>query len=66
MKAVAKAGRLWKGPSATEGQGVLLTEWEKPGWTYHAKGTSALPPPTAADFSRQEYGYPRPRQRPQS
>lgn len=51
MKAVAKAGRLWKGPSATEGQGVLLTEWEKPGWTYHAKGMSTLPPATAADFN---------------
>ncbi|KAF9473903.1 phospholipase D/nuclease [Pholiota conissans] len=34
MRAVAKAGRLWRG----NGQGVLLTEWEKPGWTYHAKG----------------------------
>ncbi|KAF8183446.1 hypothetical protein BJ912DRAFT_1120344 [Pholiota molesta] len=38
MNAVAKAGRLWRGDSQTGGQGVLLTEWEKPGWTYHAKG----------------------------
>ncbi|KAF8910525.1 hypothetical protein CPB84DRAFT_1672690 [Gymnopilus junonius] len=38
MKAVSEAGRLWKGPSPSQGQGVLLSEWEKPGWTYHAKG----------------------------
>ncbi|KJA16189.1 hypothetical protein HYPSUDRAFT_148068 [Hypholoma sublateritium FD-334 SS-4] len=47
MQAVSKAGRLWKGPSATEGQGVLLTEWEKPGWTYHAKGIWLSPAPSA-------------------
>jgi len=39
MSAVSKAGRLWSG-SSTDGQGVLLNEWEKPGWTYHAKGTN--------------------------
>ncbi|KAK7031167.1 CDP-diacylglycerol--glycerol-3-phosphate 3-phosphatidyltransferase [Paramarasmius palmivorus] len=33
MKAVARAGRLWK-----EGSGVQLREWFKEGWTYHAKG----------------------------
>jgi CDP-diacylglycerol--glycerol-3-phosphate 3-phosphatidyltransferase len=39
MKAVAKAGRLWN-PSANggAGSGVQLSEWEKDGWTYHAKG----------------------------
>ncbi|KAF8972239.1 hypothetical protein BDZ97DRAFT_1901356 [Flammula alnicola] len=49
MKAVSKAGRLWRGPSPSDGQGVSLTEWEKPGWTYHAKGiwlspSSSTPP----------------------
>ncbi|KAG6873239.1 hypothetical protein C0995_001258 [Termitomyces sp. Mi166 len=33
MTAVKRAGRLWK-----QGTGVQLTEWEKDGWTYHAKG----------------------------
>lgn len=37
MKAVKTAGRIWTG-SSSEGQGVLLSEWAKPGWTYHAKG----------------------------
>jgi len=41
MRAVAKAGRLWKGPE-NDGAGVLLSEWEKPGWTYHAKGLSSV------------------------
>jgi len=40
MSAVLKAGRLWSGLSPTDGQGVLLSEWEKPGWTYHAKGAN--------------------------
>jgi len=31
MKAVEEAGRL-------SAEGISLTEWEKPGWTYHAKG----------------------------
>jgi CDP-diacylglycerol--glycerol-3-phosphate 3-phosphatidyltransferase len=38
ISAVLKAGRLWSGSSPKAGQGVLLNEWEKPGWTYHAKG----------------------------
>jgi len=38
MKAVRKAGRLWKGTSGDAGQGVSLSEWAKQGWTYHAKG----------------------------
>ncbi len=35
MKAVHSAGRDWD-PSQTNG--VQLTEWEREGWTYHAKG----------------------------
>ncbi|KIJ98127.1 hypothetical protein K443DRAFT_220581 [Laccaria amethystina LaAM-08-1] len=38
MKAVKKAGRLWKGTSGDAGKGVSLSEWAKQGWTYHAKG----------------------------
>lgn len=30
---VRSAGRAWSGDS-----GVQLSEWERPGWTYHAKG----------------------------
>ncbi|KAF5326651.1 hypothetical protein D9619_004742 [Psilocybe cf. subviscida] len=43
MRAVSRAGKLWKGPSPSEGHGVLLNEWEKPGWTYHAKGIWLTP-----------------------
>ncbi|KAH6913466.1 CDP-diacylglycerol-glycerol-3-phosphate 3-phosphatidyltransferase [Coprinopsis sp. MPI-PUGE-AT-0042] len=42
MKAVKAAGRLWSGPPP-EGQGVLLSEWAKAGWTYHAKGVWLSP-----------------------
>jgi CDP-diacylglycerol--glycerol-3-phosphate 3-phosphatidyltransferase len=54
MRAVERAGRSWvqqvdvnsggavNGDGAMEkeriGRGVQLTEWEKDGWTYHAKG----------------------------
>lgn len=40
INAVKRAGRLWKkNPnSVLGGSGVLLSEWSKPGWTYHAKG----------------------------
>jgi CDP-diacylglycerol--glycerol-3-phosphate 3-phosphatidyltransferase len=43
MQAVANAGRLWN-PSASNGagRGVQLSEWEKEGWTYHAKGRLLL------------------------
>jgi CDP-diacylglycerol---glycerol-3-phosphate 3-phosphatidyltransferase len=43
MKAVAQAGRRWN-PSAngSSGRGVQLSEWEKDGWTYHAKGRLLL------------------------
>lgn len=40
MRAVRRAGKLWKGSTPLEGHGVLLNEWEKPEWTYHAKGRS--------------------------
>jgi len=43
MRALVKAGRLWKGSSEKDGTGVLLSEWEKPGWTYHAKGVWLSP-----------------------
>ncbi|KAF8072207.1 hypothetical protein FPV67DRAFT_1484364 [Lyophyllum atratum] len=44
MRAVAKVGRLWN-PSAEGGQGrgVQLCEWERKGWTYHAKGIWVSP-----------------------
>ncbi|KAF8646207.1 hypothetical protein AX16_007349 [Volvariella volvacea WC 439] len=38
MKAVKKAGRMWKGEKNDVGTGVQLSEWNKDGWTYHAKG----------------------------
>ncbi|PPQ92572.1 hypothetical protein CVT25_007264 [Psilocybe cyanescens] len=47
MKAVAKAGRIWKEKSPEQGNGVLLSEWEKPGWTYHAKGIWLSPGPSS-------------------
>ncbi len=41
MSAVKDAGRSWTtSPEDGEGHGVLLNEWEKPGWTYHAKGAA--------------------------
>ncbi|KAF9001583.1 hypothetical protein BDQ17DRAFT_1358464 [Cyathus striatus] len=43
MRAVARAKRLWqKSPDGT-GHGVQLSEWEKKGWTYHAKGIWVSP-----------------------
>ncbi|OBZ65702.1 CDP-diacylglycerol--glycerol-3-phosphate 3-phosphatidyltransferase [Grifola frondosa] len=40
MKAVCAAGREWShdAPDGGAGAGVQLSEWEKEGWTYHAKG----------------------------
>lgn len=39
MRAVDKAARRWIGSTdGTQGRGLLLNEWEKEGWTYHAKG----------------------------
>ncbi|TFK36676.1 hypothetical protein BDQ12DRAFT_236985 [Crucibulum laeve] len=45
MKAVKKAGRLWKDATGGGGQGVQLSEWSKKGWTYHAKGIWLSPSP---------------------
>ncbi|KAF8626104.1 hypothetical protein AX17_006600 [Amanita inopinata Kibby_2008] len=38
MSAVHKNGRLWSGGKSGKGMGVRLSEWERHGWTYHAKG----------------------------
>ena len=38
MRAVKSAGRLWDSKTAS---GVMLSEWERKGWTYHAKGWSS-------------------------
>lgn len=42
MKAVRGARREWKHEQVNwptlRGPGVQLSEWERPGWTYHAKG----------------------------
>jgi len=43
MGAVAKAGRLWNWTNDGTGTGVQLSEWDKDGWTYHAKGQFVLP-----------------------
>ncbi|KAF9463914.1 hypothetical protein BDZ94DRAFT_1257747 [Collybia nuda] len=44
MRAVKLAGRKWH-PSTKQNDttGVHLSEWEKPGWTYHAKGIWVSP-----------------------
>lgn len=41
MKSVRKAGREWPTDPANPHNvsGVQLREWEKDGWTYHAKGS---------------------------
>ncbi|KAF4614039.1 hypothetical protein D9613_007441 [Agrocybe pediades] len=44
MNAVWKAGRLWnKSNDGDADRGVSLNEWEKAGWTYHAKGVWLSP-----------------------
>jgi len=40
MRAVEKAGRLWKEAPSGIFRGIKLLEWNKLGWTYHAKGRS--------------------------
>lgn len=58
IHAVKQAGRLWRAvpESPLGGQGVLLSEWSKPGWTYHAKGTHpSLPFHTPDLESRRAY-----------
>ncbi|XP_006459614.1 hypothetical protein AGABI2DRAFT_184234 [Agaricus bisporus var. bisporus H97] len=38
MRAVGRAGRLWKEAASGNFKGIQLWEWDKPAWTYHAKG----------------------------
>lgn len=42
MKAVRSVNREWKHEdtewNTLRGPGVQLSEWEREGWTYHAKG----------------------------
>ncbi|KAF9444461.1 CDP-diacylglycerol-glycerol-3-phosphate 3-phosphatidyltransferase [Macrolepiota fuliginosa MF-IS2] len=38
MRAVRKAGRLWREAASGNFKGIQLSEWDRPGWTYHAKG----------------------------
>jgi len=38
MHAVEKAGQLWKEAPSGISRGIKLLEWNKLGWTYHAKG----------------------------
>ena len=39
MGAVRAAGRVWAPGSSDVTPGVQLHEWEREGWTYHAKGS---------------------------
>ena len=64
MKAVSKAGRIWQDvPQPDGGHGVKLNEWEKPGWTYHAKGAlsfktnNSLLVDLTLVFTSQVYGF---------
>ena len=58
MKAVYRAGRSWLIETDTkEGHGVSLSEWEKPGWTYHAKGDAAASPLWSRAEQQQVYGF---------
>ena len=41
MRAVRYAGKEWRSGAGPE-SGVHLAEWNKPDWTYHAKGDFAL------------------------
>ncbi|RDB28573.1 CDP-diacylglycerol--glycerol-3-phosphate 3-phosphatidyltransferase [Hypsizygus marmoreus] len=44
VRAVQKAHRLWDPmASGARGRGVQLSEWEREGWTYHAKGIWVSP-----------------------
>ncbi|KAH8106954.1 hypothetical protein BXZ70DRAFT_997834 [Cristinia sonorae] len=53
MKAVRDARREWIPPQPGGGQrhpGVQLREWEKEGWTYHAKGLWLRPSPQSNPY----------------
>ncbi|PCH37915.1 hypothetical protein WOLCODRAFT_135922 [Wolfiporia cocos MD-104 SS10] len=43
MKALRAAGREWPHDTRTTSTGVQLSEWERDGWTYHAKGIWVRP-----------------------
>ncbi|KAI8989810.1 hypothetical protein BD414DRAFT_485242 [Trametes punicea] len=46
MRAVRAAGREWPYSSADACPGVQLNEWQRGGWTYHAKGIWVRPSPS--------------------
>ncbi|KAK2460265.1 hypothetical protein APHAL10511_007654 [Amanita phalloides] len=45
MRAVRDANRCWAVDASGNGRGVELSEWERDGWTYHAKGIWLSPSP---------------------
>ncbi|TFK69949.1 CDP-diacylglycerol-glycerol-3-phosphate 3-phosphatidyltransferase [Pluteus cervinus] len=47
MKSIVEAGRNWIETDTGRCVGVQLSEWEKPGWTYHAKGIWLAPTHTS-------------------
>ena len=53
MNAVRAAGIEWSSDSPGVSPGVQLNEWQREGWTYHAKGAHSLRPllRTRADCS---------------
>ncbi|GBE81880.1 hypothetical protein BKA93DRAFT_743850 [Sparassis latifolia] len=48
MRAVRHSGREWTQDQQECRPGVQLNEWEKKGWTYHAKGIWLRPTPNAS------------------
>ncbi|KAI0362536.1 hypothetical protein OH77DRAFT_1388512 [Trametes cingulata] len=48
IKAVHAAGKEWPQGSSDVSPGVQLNEWEREGWTYHAKGIWVRPTPSSA------------------
>ncbi|KAI0636588.1 hypothetical protein C8Q77DRAFT_1189038 [Trametes polyzona] len=47
MAAVRAAGKGWPQDSSDVLEGVQLSEWERKGWTYHAKGIWVRPTPSS-------------------
>ncbi|KAM5532317.1 hypothetical protein V8D89_013996 [Ganoderma adspersum] len=47
MNAVRAAGTEWPSNSSDVAPGVQLHEWQRGGWTYHAKGIWVRPTPTS-------------------
>ena len=62
MRAVRAAGRL----SDQRDNAVTLSEWERPGWTYHAKGSLLLLWLVTVAHTVQASGYPLPKTAPPS